>query len=363
MDAPSRIEGDVPSPALQARLEYEAQRIDFNLRVDASHNTHVSHTDFEPRPHLILQMAGAGQTVETSIPEADATAEFRLVEPDINDDEAEPVKIDGDVFGLIAENRLYVLFDLAAIAQEPGNLQVDGDIAPEDAVGRIFEAVVGHGLERILEHIERYNYERELDDYIDSKLQGLRDDVRSWEQDLRDTRSQMSRASDRVERLSRECSNLRDKIQAFEAHADTTIRERIEGEFEALLKMMPDPIEHLRVVSRTLRLYTRPVKIEYEGSVYPMGRYRIEVPLRNVDLRIHAHENNQRVEEHFHPHILPDGSPCWGNVGPGISQLLGERQIAEAMPIVWRFLNSYSAEAPYVGLENYDAENAAADSG
>lgn len=352
----TRIDGNVPSANLEARLEYEAERLGTDIEFEERLVEMATASEFAPKPYVHLQRIGEERSFEFPIPDSDASVELRARRPTIEADDAEYVPDEDTGLALVIERDVFVLIPFDELFDDPGHVDTEElETTPEEATKRLFDAVVRPALERALENIADYEYEEERSGYVDAKLRGREDDYREWQRDLRDKRGEIDHASNRVERLARELVDIRDRIEAFEDHAETKVRDRIDEEFDELVRMVPEPFTHLRVSGDQLRVVTEPISIRHAGRTYHFGQFRIEVSLRDVSLEIHPHDDNQRAEEYYHPHITPNGSPCWGNVGPGISQLLGERKIAEALPVVLQFLKSYSQTAPYIEIENFNA--------
>ncbi|MFZ4580865.1 MAG: hypothetical protein ACOYOB_20980 [Myxococcota bacterium] len=65
---------------------------------------------------------------------------------------------------------------------------------------------------------------------------------------------------------------------------------------------------------------------------------------------------SDKGQRYPHPHVSSDAVPCWGNLGPPIARLLGERQYAGLVAAIVEFLHSYNERDAYRHIEHWDPD-------
>ena len=151
--------------------------------------------------------------------------------------------------------------------------------------------------------------------------------------------------------LTRKNTELRE-LMVTTATATRKDREvRAGTEFLSLVKMFPNPVESFDVEHGQFVVHLKPITLEDDGSEYEMGRFTLQ--LGNDAVRIYSDTGNR----YPHPHVSSDGIPCWGNLGPHIAKLLGERQYAGLIAAIIEFLHSYNERDAYRRIEHWDPDH------
>ena len=84
-----------------------------------------------------------------------------------------------------------------------------------------------------------------------------------------------------------------------------------------------------------------------------VGRFLIQIELRNARIKVMPHQNNVVVHNYYHPHVTVSGDVCWGNAGPLVTQALSGGNYAEALKLTLGILSSYNDESPYISLAQF----------
>jgi hypothetical protein len=353
MDSRSRVRGPFASRALRTHLEFEAQRLDLDIEV------RDPRADHSPDSCAVIEFVSTGDATEhhVTVDEGKARVALELHGRD-EDDAAQPISLEGcdQPAAYVAGNQVTVLFKLDAIFEAPTNLDTDGDVDPDRVPALLFDALIPHALDLVAQNIESQRRDDARDRFARLKVDSWQSRYRRWENDLRYNESDLESACRRVERLAKACAELRQQIHAFDEHTRPELLAQAEEEFDQLTSMTPEPFRELEIVDNTLRLETVDITLEHDERTYELGSLSVEIRLTDFRIRIRPGTDNQRVEEYFHPHLSPDGVPCWGNVGPTVSQLVGERELAGLLPLIWRFLTSYNSRDPYLPIDRWDPD-------
>lgn len=124
--------------------------------------------------------------------------------------------------------------------------------------------------------------------------------------------------------------------------------DRLRKEFDALAAAKP--VLAVRAYADRVEADTRTVFITHMGHRYEIGRFRITISERG-DLSLRNLSNTATRTDCEHPHVR-DKRPCLGNLTESVAKLLGERDYALVINLLFRFLESYSpAGRPYANIE------------
>jgi 3-phenylpropionate/cinnamic acid dioxygenase small subunit len=184
--------------------------------------------------------------------------------------------------------------------------------------------------------------------------------------------------------------------RVFQAQdSQTCERDRHTDDFNRLLEH-PD-INVVEVNNNYIVVETETVKIEHAGTIYTIGRFEIairidgfavqEAPAEDLfseclddpDLWMvdEALDDSEPLPDVFpdpllsdsitlinisnkqsdvdHPHVR-DGLPCWGNIGPTISELLEQKRYPAVIALCIEFLKSYTDDGnnrPYLNIQRW----------
>jgi hypothetical protein len=237
--------------------------------------------------------------------------------------------------------RVTLAFDLERLFEAP-----QGDLQP----GLVLEAVLNAALPKAVHNVKEYRWSDEAARFIQWNVQGVDDQVNAWKQNVRDNEHELERLTAMSATMVRKNAELREQMKAG---ADLTKAERelkAKEEFTALVKMVPAPVQTVDLDYGRLVVVLQPVTLEHDGCEYSMGAYTLQIAADNV--RIWSDSGNR----YPHPHVSSDGVPCWGNLGPHVAKLLGERQYVGLVATIVEFLHSYNERDAYRRIETWDPD-------
>ncbi|MBI2633592.1 MAG: hypothetical protein HYW78_04400 [Parcubacteria group bacterium] len=116
---------------------------------------------------------------------------------------------------------------------------------------------------------------------------------------------------------------------------------RFADEYEKLLT-----VPHIRTVdikNGVLIAYTDTITIEYDGKIYTIGEFRIEIKL-NGSIKIDNLTNKR--DGYNHPHVSGEGNPCLGNIAESIAKLIARYEFSFAMQLLVQYLETYNNGSP-----------------
>lgn len=117
--------------------------------------------------------------------------------------------------------------------------------------------------------------------------------------------------------------------------------ERKGTEFDNLL-LHPD-IENIELEGYRIIVTTKPIKIEYDGELYFIGRCVIYLDTNGSQGYVLRFKNlDQNIQGHAHPHVETNGVPCLGNIKECIPQMVGANQFAAVINVAIQYLKSYT---------------------
>lgn len=126
--------------------------------------------------------------------------------------------------------------------------------------------------------------------------------------------------------------------------------ERLQKEFEQLAGAQP--VVAVRTYPERIEVDTRTVYVRHAGKRYEIGRFRITMGTDGAVTMVNL-TNTNREDSHAHPHVMGGGHACLGNVAEPLAKLIGEREYATAVNLVFRFLESYNPSNPYRRIEHW----------
>lgn len=78
-----------------------------------------------------------------------------------------------------------------------------------------------------------------------------------------------------------------------------------------------------------------------DGRITNLGVMQIDINCTTFSVEIHNLTNKRLNRDH--PHV-ENGGPCWGNIGPNVSRMIGEGDIAQAIDLILQYLKSYNPD-------------------
>lgn len=194
----------------------------------------------------------------------------------------------------------------------------------------------------------RGSLDAERDKYVALCLQRVDARRAAIEKEIADYDEEINDASRRITNAVRKRHGAVKALETFMKDEQAAETERLRKEFDQLAAAKP--VLAVRAYADRVEVDTRTVYIEHVGRRYEIGRFRISIDDRG-GLSIANISNTATGGGCDHPHVR-DRRPCLGNISEPIAKLLGERDYALVVNMLFRFLESYSPPGrPYAHIE------------
>lgn len=239
--------------------------------------------------------------------------------------------------------RVTLAFDLERLFEAPQeNLQP----------GLILESVLGAALPPAVKNVKDYKWEDEAARFVQWNVQGVDDQVSAWKNNIRDNEHELDRLTTMSASMVRKNSELKEQCKAAMGCTRQEREGKAKEEFASLVKMVTPEgqVQTVDLDYGRLVVVLKPIFLEYDGCDYSMGAYTLQIAADTV--RIWSDSGNR----YPHPHVSSDGVPCWGNLGPHVAKLLGDRQYVGLVATVGEFLKSYNERDAYRRIEHWDPD-------
>jgi hypothetical protein len=238
----------------------------------------------------------------------------------------------------VAGRRVNLAFDLERLFEEPGHTPP----------GPILQAVLEPALAKAAANIQTYDWQAETARFVMWDAHGLEMQQSLWKGNWRDNDYELERLFTSMTALVRKNGEIRELMAATASAAKPARELTAAAEFKALLKMMPEPVTAVEFDGSKLVVRLSPITLDHDGE-YDMGPMTLSI---SDSIRIRGDGRHA----YPHPHVSSDSVPCWGNLGPHIAKLLGERQYAGLIATIVEFLHSYNARDAYRHIEQWDPD-------
>ncbi len=163
--------------------------------------------------------------------------------------------------------------------------------------------------------------------------------VSRTEGNLKSVQEQIEEAQKNLTNLVREEQKLRRGHQQLLESSDE-LEARFANEFDKL-QAVPGVTKTL-VDDGIISIFTDQIDIEYEGQLYDIGKFRIDIYTEGGNGGVTCHNLTRQVQRdgcnYNHPHVKGDGSCCFGNIANGISILIGEYEYSVLAQMIIEYL-------------------------
>lgn len=125
---------------------------------------------------------------------------------------------------------------------------------------------------------------------------------------------------------------LKQRAEALEAS--------LEDEFDRLSRS--PHVQRIEVTHSHLIVTLDHIMVDYAGQRYPLGPYRILLPLDGGRVRVQSeHPKFHESRLYHHPHVWgPEGDQiCYGDIAADIAKLLAEKEFGLAIDMLIEFLH------------------------
>ena len=176
------------------------------------------------------------------------------------------------------------------------------------------------------------------------------------EREIADREAQLEKLASELRLVSRELDRSR-RLSVAISDVAATQREHFERAFDDLIAL--PGVRGIDVESELISVYTQPIHIRHDGTLYRIGEFAIDVDLLN-GLRIRNLANTATTTGWDHPHIQGN-LPCLGNLREAAEILIGQRELVPLVSIVLQFLETYDPATAYGPVTLWSEETSIAD--
>ena len=99
-----------------------------------------------------------------------------------------------------------------------------------------------------------------------------------------------------------------------------------------------------------LTIYTKDLKITYEGDTAYLPPYKVKLNCNNGSLNITTEKSSTNI----HPHVYDDGRACLGNFSEIYPKLLATHNYVQVIDLLIEFLQSFNSDSP---IYNFNWKN------
>jgi len=256
----------------------------------------------------------------------------------------------------VTGNRLNVYFDLNRLFFRPEAVRrkpLNGSRPTGNPANKLAELILSQALPIIVGNIRRHDYRQEDASYVRLKLQTHEQVVREWQRSVRDNEQAIQDKTWEISNLARKNGELRERIYACARLTRKRQERQAREECTQLRRLLGRSIRLMELRDGHLNVLTHPIDVDWCGYAYEFGCFWLRLPLGNGRVEIRPEDDTYIMEGYPHPHISTDGTPCLGNIGASLAQLLGEGKIFEAVTLLLEFLRSYNPDNPYLKIERW----------
>ncbi|HTM68767.1 MAG TPA: hypothetical protein VL426_05725, partial [Candidatus Binatia bacterium] len=251
---------------------------------------------------------------------------------------------DGNAVVQVVGRKVYVLCDLFALDEERlpsvlARVLYEGVRVAEDNPLDDDEDAAAW---RATLDAERDSYVKLCLQTVDARKDAVEKEIAAHEQDIRE-------CGQRITVAVRKRHGAQQTLERLVNEERKTEIERLKKEFDQLAAAKP--VLAVRAYADRIEVDTRTVVVPHMGRRYEIGRFRITIDDRG-GLSLANLSNTASGTHCEHPHVR-DRRPCLGNITEALSKLLGEREYALAVNLLFRFLESYNPSNPFSKIEHW----------
>ncbi len=251
---------------------------------------------------------------------------------------------DGVVAAEVIEDTIFVLFDLPHKSGNAGQLirKIMEEYAILQKDPEELERLRAEAREREI-RASREAYVRECGRRLESTIAATRRSIEDAERTIRDCQKRITEA---VRAQSGFCKKLEQLLQS-----SAELEKSFAEEFNKLCAV--PGVERVRVTDGVVQIFTDNVEIKYGGSVYDIGRFRLDIYTSGSNGGVRAFNLTRTVNGHAHPHVKSDGNCCLGNIADGVAKLIGEYQYSVLAQVMLQYLRTVNPSDWYKNIKNW----------
>lgn len=247
---------------------------------------------------------------------------------------------DGSDVALVVGKTLYVLFDLPHWGRGERNY---ADKMMECILNDVFFCRKGRAgfeveMKKRLGKAEEHRFVRVCKKILDVPVE----DIEGTEEELRRVKAEFLTALRRKKELRRE---------KFSGQAVKYAPENLEKLYETLCKL--SATGSIRVNYQTICVPIGQIDIEYDGTIYNIGKFEIWIDLLDEDSGVSCVNTTRVIDGYHHPHVNEDGEPCLGDLNCGVNRLLREGDLVSLVLVMGDILRSYNENGPFFSVDHW----------
>jgi hypothetical protein len=346
-------------PALAGILQFEEQRLGIPVEVNRRPLYRAPTSPFRPVMEVRIPTGTQPETfpilLEDELLEITAPThvEANTTEVGFRDATGRLCPLAG-----VTGNVTSLYFDVNEVFQYPDKVRrrpTNGTVATGNPGNKVADLIFSQAFAVALGNIRRYDWKKETEEFTRHVMAARERTVEEWRAAYRNNERELEEKEWEVRRLAEKNLELRQRIRLHDLLTRKQLQRKAREDHSGLVKLLGRGLGSIEVEDGAVRAVTAPVEILWCGVTYEMGRYIISIPLGEGRLTIKS-QDGQEAEGYPHPHVSTDGTPCLGNLGATVAQLLGEGEHFQLVTTLLEFLRSYNPDNPYLRLERWDPD-------
>jgi hypothetical protein len=169
--------------------------------------------------------------------------------------------------------------------------------------------------------------------------------------EIAENESRIADCTSTITQCARNLTSLHQKYAMLSGSA-AEISTWANQEYDAILAT-PN-VKDIMVSGKVISVYTGMIDIPYEGDVYHMGEYRIDINADGDDGGVTIHNLTNKKGKYHHPHISEGGRCCFGNISTGVAKLIADYQYVVLIQLLINYLKSYDKGGSYRRIEYWE---------
>lgn len=172
--------------------------------------------------------------------------------------------------------------------------------------------------------------------------------VESIKQEYEEARAEVQMREDDLIQAVKKRKEVAERLDLMSRVTDED-SERVRTEITRIMQL--NHVIDLNVIDseKKINVMTDDIYVRSANKRYYIGMFRIEINLSNNRVRFFNLNNCRRSYWGTgcnHPHVDPNGAPCWGNAGSPIRTLLAEGEFLAAVTMMLGYLESVNTSDP-----------------
>jgi hypothetical protein len=221
-------------------------------------------------------------------------------------------------------------------------------------LARLWDVAVGPALTTLAHRTREQAAREQLEAFVRVEEQVWRESARRLPGEIDNLEYGISRAEAQLREQVVRLNDLRRQHRALRIALPEAVRQAAGEQHEALRRLVPRLYRAVQFRDSAIVGVIGPIVLEDEESDVEVGSFEVTIALDSGQLAI---RNMTRVVNGIHhPHVRSPQDICLGNVRPGVTRLLAEREWAGLLSVIAQFLHSYAENDAYQKLAAWDPD-------